>query len=208
MLVLRRSRSLISATATTAADDSRGRTRDGSARAKDPSWDGFGDPYDQISPPLIESLQKQPGFVMHCAFAIPDGMMVGEIWESADEESKRRSRRPSGRTSHPAPRSSGKQSNFTTWWCVSEFGSLRQTLCCLLKGYLPRGGAEEQRRSAVVCVGNAAVRTSVGEGCSNVIEATSPRNMLARLISRCRVPSRRTNWGDAYSCVSPPLPFV
>ena len=28
--------------------------------------------YDQISPPLIESLQKQPGFVMHCAFAIPD----------------------------------------------------------------------------------------------------------------------------------------
>ena len=44
--------------------------------------------YDQISPPLIESLQKQPGFVMHCAFAIQGGIMVGEIWESADEESK------------------------------------------------------------------------------------------------------------------------
>src|SRR5437879_6622019 len=44
--------------------------------------------YDQISPPLIESLLKQPGFVMHCAFAIRDGIMVGEIWESADEESK------------------------------------------------------------------------------------------------------------------------
>ena len=44
--------------------------------------------YDQISPPLIESLQKQPGFVMHCAFAIPDGIMVGEIWQSADEESR------------------------------------------------------------------------------------------------------------------------
>jgi hypothetical protein len=44
--------------------------------------------YDQISPPLIESLQKQPGFVMHCAFAIPNGIMVNEIWESADQETK------------------------------------------------------------------------------------------------------------------------
>ena len=42
--------------------------------------------YDQISPPLIELIRKQPGFVMHCAYAIPDGIMVGEIWESADHE--------------------------------------------------------------------------------------------------------------------------
>ena len=44
--------------------------------------------YDQIAPPLIDSIKKQPGFVMHCAFAIPGGIMVGEIWESADEERK------------------------------------------------------------------------------------------------------------------------
>ena len=44
--------------------------------------------YDKISPPLIESLKKQRGFVMHCAYPTQDGLMVGEIWESADQHNR------------------------------------------------------------------------------------------------------------------------
>jgi len=41
--------------------------------------------YDQISPGLTEMVKKQPGFIMHAAYTSPDGMMVGEIWETAEQ---------------------------------------------------------------------------------------------------------------------------
>jgi hypothetical protein len=44
--------------------------------------------YDQISAPLIELIKRQPGFVMHSAFPVPDGMMVGEIWETAEQHTR------------------------------------------------------------------------------------------------------------------------
>jgi hypothetical protein len=39
--------------------------------------------YDEISPPLIEKLKTQPGFVIHVSYeAAGSGFTVAEIWES------------------------------------------------------------------------------------------------------------------------------
>jgi quinol monooxygenase YgiN len=43
------------------------------------------DLYDQISPPLMESVKQQPGFVLHVAFVDSQGFCVAEIWESQEQ---------------------------------------------------------------------------------------------------------------------------
>lgn len=41
--------------------------------------------YDEISPPLVEELKKQPGFVFHVAYEGPEGFTVAEVWESQEQ---------------------------------------------------------------------------------------------------------------------------
>ena len=42
--------------------------------------------YDQISPPLLEKLRSQPGFVLHASYETADGgFIVAEIWETAEQ---------------------------------------------------------------------------------------------------------------------------
>jgi quinol monooxygenase YgiN len=41
--------------------------------------------YDRISPPIVEKLQQQPGFVLHVAFEDSQGFCVAEIWESQEQ---------------------------------------------------------------------------------------------------------------------------
>jgi hypothetical protein len=40
--------------------------------------------YDEISPPLVEKLKAQPGFMYHVAFMDNGVFTVSEIWESRD----------------------------------------------------------------------------------------------------------------------------
>jgi len=40
--------------------------------------------YDQVSPPLIESVKQQPGFIFHVAYTDAKGFCVAEIWESQE----------------------------------------------------------------------------------------------------------------------------
>jgi len=41
--------------------------------------------YDEISPPIVEKLKQQPGFVLHVAFEDSQGFCVAEIWESQEQ---------------------------------------------------------------------------------------------------------------------------
>jgi quinol monooxygenase YgiN len=41
--------------------------------------------YDEISPPLVELVKQQPGFVLHTAFEDSQGLCVSEIWETKDQ---------------------------------------------------------------------------------------------------------------------------
>jgi quinol monooxygenase YgiN len=41
--------------------------------------------YDRLSPPLIEQVKQQPGFVLHSAFEDAQGFCVAEIWESQEQ---------------------------------------------------------------------------------------------------------------------------
>ena len=41
--------------------------------------------YDEISPPIVEKLKLQPGFVLHVAFEDSQGFCVAEIWESQEQ---------------------------------------------------------------------------------------------------------------------------
>jgi hypothetical protein len=44
--------------------------------------------YDEISPPLIEKLKTQPGFVMHVAFVDNGRFTVSEIWDSQEQHDR------------------------------------------------------------------------------------------------------------------------
>ena len=44
--------------------------------------------YDEISPPLIEKLKTQPGFVFHVAFVDNGRFTVSEIWESQEQHDR------------------------------------------------------------------------------------------------------------------------
>jgi heme-degrading monooxygenase HmoA len=41
--------------------------------------------YDEISPPLVEQLKKQPGFVVHVSFEDSEGFVVAEVWETQEQ---------------------------------------------------------------------------------------------------------------------------
>ena len=44
--------------------------------------------YDKIAPDLITLLKKQPGFLMHVAYMTPEGLVVGEVWETRQQHQK------------------------------------------------------------------------------------------------------------------------
>jgi heme-degrading monooxygenase HmoA len=44
--------------------------------------------YDNVSAGLIPVLKKQPGFLMHVAYVTPDGLVVGEVWETREQHQK------------------------------------------------------------------------------------------------------------------------
>jgi quinol monooxygenase YgiN len=44
--------------------------------------------YDEISPPLIEKLKAQPGFMYHVAFDDNGTFTVSEIWESQEQHDR------------------------------------------------------------------------------------------------------------------------
>jgi hypothetical protein len=44
--------------------------------------------YDEISPPLIEKLKTQPGFMYHVAFVENGTLTVSEIWETQEEHDR------------------------------------------------------------------------------------------------------------------------
>jgi hypothetical protein len=44
--------------------------------------------YDEISPPLIEKLKTQPGFVIHVAFVDNGRFTVSEIWDSQEQHDR------------------------------------------------------------------------------------------------------------------------
>jgi hypothetical protein len=44
--------------------------------------------YDQAGEGLTELVKKQPGFIIHVAYKTPDGVGVGEVWESREQSEK------------------------------------------------------------------------------------------------------------------------
>jgi len=44
--------------------------------------------YDQAGEGLTELVRKQPGFIIHVAYKTPDGVGVGEVWESSEQSEK------------------------------------------------------------------------------------------------------------------------
>jgi hypothetical protein len=44
--------------------------------------------YDQAGEGLTELVKKQPGFIIHVAYKTPDGVGVGEVWESREQSDK------------------------------------------------------------------------------------------------------------------------
>ena len=41
--------------------------------------------YDEVSPPLIEKLKTQPGFLFHVAYVDEGKFTVSEIWDSQEQ---------------------------------------------------------------------------------------------------------------------------
>jgi hypothetical protein len=41
--------------------------------------------YDEVSPPLVELVKKQPGFILHVAFEDAQGFCVAELWETKEQ---------------------------------------------------------------------------------------------------------------------------
>jgi hypothetical protein len=41
--------------------------------------------YDETSPPLVEQLKTQPGFLLHVTFEDANGFCVAEIWETQEQ---------------------------------------------------------------------------------------------------------------------------
>lgn len=42
--------------------------------------------YDEISPPLVEQLKTQPGFLLHVTYEDATGFVVSELWETAEQQ--------------------------------------------------------------------------------------------------------------------------
>jgi heme-degrading monooxygenase HmoA len=41
--------------------------------------------YDEVSPPLVELIKKQPGFLLHVSYEDATGFVVGEVWETQEQ---------------------------------------------------------------------------------------------------------------------------
>jgi len=41
--------------------------------------------YDEISPPLVEQIKKQPGFLLHVSYEDASGFVVAEVWETQEQ---------------------------------------------------------------------------------------------------------------------------
>ena len=41
--------------------------------------------YDEMSPPLVEQIKKQPGFLLHVSYEDATGFVVGEVWETQEQ---------------------------------------------------------------------------------------------------------------------------
>ena len=41
--------------------------------------------YDEISPPLVEQLKKQSGFLFHVSYEDAAGFVVAEVWETQEQ---------------------------------------------------------------------------------------------------------------------------
>jgi quinol monooxygenase YgiN len=41
--------------------------------------------YDELSPPLVEQVKKQPGFILHVSFVDANGFCVAELWETQEQ---------------------------------------------------------------------------------------------------------------------------
>ena len=41
--------------------------------------------YDEIAPPLVEQIKKQPGFLLHVTYEDATGFVVGEVWETQEQ---------------------------------------------------------------------------------------------------------------------------
>jgi heme-degrading monooxygenase HmoA len=44
--------------------------------------------YDEVSPPLIEKLKTQPGFLFHVAYVDRGKFTVSEIWDSQEQHDR------------------------------------------------------------------------------------------------------------------------
>ena len=42
--------------------------------------------YDQMAPALHPLVKQQPGFIMHVAYPVPGGFVVGEVWDSQAQQ--------------------------------------------------------------------------------------------------------------------------
>ena len=41
--------------------------------------------YDEVSPPLVELIKKQPGFLLHVSYEDAGGFVVAEVWETQEQ---------------------------------------------------------------------------------------------------------------------------
>ena len=42
--------------------------------------------YDEIAPPLVEQIKKQPGFLLHVTYEDASGFVVAELWETKEQQ--------------------------------------------------------------------------------------------------------------------------
>ena len=41
--------------------------------------------YDEIAPPIVEQIKKQPGFLFHVSYEDAGGLVVAEVWETQEQ---------------------------------------------------------------------------------------------------------------------------
>jgi heme-degrading monooxygenase HmoA len=41
--------------------------------------------YDEMSPPLVELIKQQPGFLLHVSYEDASGFVVAEVWETQQQ---------------------------------------------------------------------------------------------------------------------------
>ena len=41
--------------------------------------------YDEMSPPLVDQIKKQPGFLLHVSYEDATGFVVAEVWHTQEQ---------------------------------------------------------------------------------------------------------------------------